>query len=158
MALELRLTGGATNVLFYNSTGGVMSSSSISTSRPMNNLFFNVLPSVTSTGCTHYRALDIYNSGTATATNVSMYVTNSISTMSLLSIGEELGVNPHATSATLLLTSSDTSIPAISFSFATITFSDIPAGQAARFWVQREIHAGIEPISNDTHQIVIAYT
>ena len=73
--LVLRLTGGASNTDPNASLGGVMSSTELVDGQ-LNNLYDNVSPEEASSGMTDYRALDVYNTGDATSTSVSIFLSS----------------------------------------------------------------------------------
>ncbi|MFW6001923.1 MAG: hypothetical protein ACOCQD_01130 [archaeon] len=71
--LEFRLTGGSDNSDPDASLGGAMSSETLEPSGA-NNLFDNVSPTEAKEGDQEYRAIDIYNTGDATAESVAIYI------------------------------------------------------------------------------------
>ena len=165
--LELRLTGGSTNTDPNASLGGVMSSTQVDSANPMNNLFDNVSPDEASSGDTEYRAIDVYNSGDATATNVAIYMdpeTSSPDTQ--LDLGYDSANSPHTADANLPSIASEDEEPTdgtnpISFGHYTssskLSLPDIPAGQAVRVWLKRIVSAGAGNTSNDQGTIKVEY-
>jgi len=145
-----------------NSLGGIMSSTTLSETA-MNNLFDNVSPDEASDGDTEYRALDIYNSGDATATNVALYMkTETSSPDTQLDLGYDSDNSPHASDANLpTISDEDTAPSGISFAHYTssskLSLPDIPAGQAVRVWAKRIVSANAGNTSNDLGTIAVEY-
>lgn len=164
--LEFRLTGGASNTDPNASLGGAMSSSAMPT-----NLFDDVSADEASAGDTEYRAIDVYNSGDATATSVVIYMdpeTSSPDTQ--IDLGYDTVNSPRdpANDAT----SPPPSIPdestaptdgtnPITFGHyvagAGLTLPDIPAGQAVRVWLKRTVAAGATNTASDTGTLKVEY-
>lgn len=165
--LEMRLTGGSTNTDPNASLGGVMSNTEVDGANPMNNLFDNVSPDEASAGDTEYRAIDLYNSGDATATNVAIYMdpeTSSPDTQ--LDIGYDSVNSPHAPDENLPSIPDEDTEPTdgtnpISFGHYTaankLSLPDIPAGQAVRVWFKRIVSAGAGNTNNDQGTIKVEY-
>lgn len=148
--LVLRLTGGASNSDPNASLGGVRSSNAISATA-MNNLFDNVSPDEASAGDTEYRALDLYNSGDATATNVVMFFDpNSSSADTALTVATEASPIDSTTSI-----ADESTAPAGSPTYTAPTsgakksLPDIAAGSACRLWLKRVVTAAAGNTSND---------
>lgn len=164
--LEFRLTGGSTNTDPNASLGGVMSSTEVS-STPMNNLFDNVSPSEASSGDTEYRAIDIYNSGDETATEVAIYMSAETSSPDTqIDMGYD-SVGAHAADWNGPSISDEGDTPPdsgggnISFDHYTssnkLSLPDIPAGQAVRVWLKRIVNANAGNTSNDQGTITVEY-
>ena len=155
-ALQLRLTGGASNNDPASSLGGVMSSNQVS-AVAMNNLFDNVDPDEASAGDVEYRAIDLYNAGDAAATNVSIHMsTETSSTDTAIDLGHDATNNPHTAAwngETIADEDTAPASPAITFGHHVaankLSLPDIPVGQAARVWLRRTVSAAAGNTSND---------
>jgi len=171
--LNFRLTGGSSNSDPDSSIGGVMSSVNVSSS-PMNNLFDDITAAeaAQSVGYEDYRAIDIYNSGDATAESVSIWVSSpTVSEDSHLEIGYDTsskdGSNSGATSHTaswngeVLSSVLEPTSPSISFSTrysgSELALPDIPTSEAIRVWIKRVIDSGAGNLANDLASIKIKY-
>lgn len=160
--LEFRLTGGASNTDPNASLGGVMSSTQMPT-----NLFDDVQPDEATNGDTEYRAIDVYNSGDATAIGVKIYIdpeTSSPDTQ--IDLGYDATNSPHTADAALPTIADEGTAPtdgtnAITFGHynATnkLTLPDIPAGQAVRVWLKRIVNANATNTANDTCTLKVEY-
>lgn len=149
-----------------NSLGGVMSPTAI-VSGQLNNVFDDVQPSEATNGSTEYRAIDVYNSGDATATVVEIYMsaeTTSVDTQ--IDIGADTTNSPHLTTDALPTIADETTAPtdgtnAIVFGHyitgSTLALPDIPAGQAVRVWLKRIVNAGATNLANDTGTLTVKY-
>lgn len=153
--LEWRLTGGAANSDPDASLGGDMSSEQVS-GTALNNLFDNVTPAEATAGDVEYRAIDLYNSGDATATAIELWIsTETGSGDSIIAIAEDSG--------TQSVEDEDTapSAPTLSFSHPLTgskeSISDINASAAQRIWLRRTISAAATNYTNDTVTITVNY-
>lgn len=163
-SLVWRLTGGASNSDPDASIGGVMSSNALSETA-LNNLFDDVSASEASAGDTEYRAVDLYNAGDATATDVDVWFSSQTSSSgTVAAIGEDATNNPHASDANLETVANEGTAPAsptVTFSEATegspLSLDDIPAGQAARLWIRRTVSAGAGNTFNDSMTLRAQY-
>ena len=157
--LEFRLTGGSSNTDPNASLGGVMSSTQMPT-----NLFDDVQPDEATNGDTEYRAIDVYNSGDATATGVKIYI-DPDPTMypnTEIDLGYDSANSPHDPSASLPTVADESTAPSgITFDHYTasnkLSLPDIPAGQAVRVWLQRKVQAGTSNTANDTCTLKVEY-
>lgn len=164
--LEYRLTGGATNTDPNASLGGVMSSTGI-TDGVVENLFDNITPDEASAGDTEYRAIDIYNSGDATATSVALYISSETpSAGTQIDLGVETSNSPHASDAALPTIPDESTEPTdgtapVAFTHATsaskISLVDIPAGEATRIWIRRTVAASTTNLSGDNATISVEF-
>ena len=153
----VNLTGGSGNTDPILSLGGVRSTTEVSASS-MNNLFSNVQPAERVAGLTDYRAIDLYNSGDATATNVEVWMSVPTSSPdSVLHIGYDAVEGAHTTAwdgETIASSITAPSSPAITFAERTdgarLSLPDIPAAQAVRVWFKRIISPGAANTANDT--------
>jgi len=164
--LKFRLTGGASNTNPNASLGGVMSSTEVSAT-PMNNLFDNVSPAEAEAGDVEFRAIDIYNSGDATATEVKIYMsTETSSPDTQIDLGYD-SAGAHASDWSGPSISNEGDTPAdsgggnISFSHYTslskLTLPDIPSGQAVRVWLKRIVSTGAGNTADDQGTITVEY-
>ena len=156
--LVIRLTGGSVNANPNASLGGTMSSTAV-TSTVLNNLYNNVSPSYALSGVTDYRAVDLYNSGNATAASVCIYInSNTTSTRTTLALGQNAANNPHSSASSLEQISSSLTTPS-SVTFGNYTpsnmlvLSDIPSSQCARIWLRRTVSATCSNLALDQAQI-----
>lgn len=164
--LEFRLTGGATNSDPNASLGGVMSSTEVSDT-PMNNLFDNVSPAEAEAGDVEYRAIDIYNSGDAYATEVAVYM--SIETSSpdtRIDLGyDSVGAHASDWNGPSITDEGDTPTDSgggnISFGHYTssnkLTLPGITPGEAVRVWLKRIVSAGAGNTSSDQGTLTVEY-
>jgi hypothetical protein len=155
--LALHLTGGAANADPNASLGGVSSSVAIS-GTPANNLFDDVAPAEATAGDIEYRALDIKNTGDASAVVIKAFmdpVTSSPSTV--LAFG--IGASPIG--STLSIANESTAPAGVSFANYTpgskLTIPDIPAGNYARLWIRRTVTAGAVNAASDQGTINVDY-
>ena len=157
--LVFRLTGGAANSDPDASLGGAMSSTALSAT-PMNNLFDNVSPAEALAGDTNYRAIDVFNSGDATAESVELYMSAETSSEdSQLDFGDG-GVHDGSDQGDTIADES-TAPDGISFAHYTsaskLSVANIPAGEACRIWVRRVVGAEAENTANDLGTIAVDY-
>ena len=151
--LELRLTGGASNTDPDASLGGVSSTTAIS-STALNNLFANVSAADRSGGSVKYRALSIYNSGDASATSVTAYMSTITS-----STDSDLAFGLDSTTGTIA--DEDTAPSGVSFanytSSSKLSISDIASSGAQRIWIRRTTQASATNTSEDLGTIAVDY-
>lgn len=154
--LQFRLTGGAANADPDSSLGGVMSANQLS-GTAMNNLFDNVSPAEATAGDTEYRAIDVYNSGDAAATSVTVHMeTETSSADTQLDMGHDATNNPHTSAwdgETIADESTAPASPVITFGHHLtgnkLSLPDIPVGEACRVWLKRIVSAAAGNDSND---------
>lgn len=162
--LVFRLTGGSSNSDINASLGGVMSSTSVS-STALNNIFDDVSPDEAISGDTEYRFIDVYNSGDDDATSVQIYISsNTTSTDTELQIGQDATNNPHLAATSLETLSDESTAPAdpvVSFgthdSENKLSLSDIPAGYAARICLERVVSSSAGNTSSDSATLAVIY-
>jgi hypothetical protein len=163
--LVFRLTGGASNSTPGSSLGGIMSDNAVS-GTALNNLFDDVTPAERVAGIAkEYRAIDVYNSGDATAESVALYMsTPTSSTGTVLHLGYDVTNNDHIAGwdgETIGSDTTDPASPVISFDERTssekLTLPDIPASKAVRVWVKRIVTAGVTNTANDTGTLAVDY-
>lgn len=151
--LQLFLTGGAGNSNPNASLGGIRSNTQVS-GTPLNNLFDDVQPGEAVAGDIEYRAVDIYNSGDASAVVVKVYIDpDTPSPKTELDLGLD--------STTQSVANENTAPTDVSFSHYTpsskLSVSDIAAGAAQRLWLRRTVQAGAANMANDGTTIKIEY-
>lgn len=156
--LEWRYTGGAANAEPDLSLGGVGSSEPL-LEAAANNLFDDVPGTESMAGTTEYRALDLYNAGDATATDVSLYMSAETS-----SSDSQLDHGVDATDPIDNTTSiaSETVAPAnVTFGHYTsaskLDLPDIPAGSRCRVWFKRVVASGAAGADEDSGTFVVLY-
>lgn len=158
--IEFRLTGGSTNTDPNLSLGGAMSSNVVSETA-MNNLFDNVTPTEATNGDTEYRAIDLYNSGDATASAIEMYMSAETS-----SADSQLDFGTNNTTHTGgdqgdTIADEGTAPGGITFAHyltgSRLSLTDIPAGSAVRVWIRRTIAVGASNTNNDIGTIAVDY-
>lgn len=160
--------GGAGHSSAASSLGGLMAATPVS-STALNNLWDNVSPTEATDGDTEYRAIDIYNSGNATARSVELWfstVSNhasvSVTMGYLASVGATAGQN-HLVGSNLELLASESSTPACPCTFtlaqsgSKISLSDISSGKACRVYLRRVVSANARNLANNTIQISVQY-
>lgn len=153
--LELHLTGGAANSDPDASLGGVTSGVQLSATA-LNNLFDNVDPDERTAGDVEYRAIDIKNTGDATAAGVEMYMSTETSNAgTILDFGLDSGTQSIADE------DAAPNDPTITFghytSGSTLTISDIAAAGTQRVWVRRTVSAGAANDAEDLGAIAVVY-
>lgn len=162
--LEIRLTGGTGNTSPNSSFGGIMSSTALS-GTALNNLYDNVNPTEATAGDIEYRAIDIYNSGDATAVDVDIYwsvQTTSAQTSIELQVDATSG-NPHTASFSLQTITNENSGPTLSSSYyaydvtSPLRLANIPSSYAARIWTKRIVTAGAGNLSSDLCTLTVQY-
>lgn len=155
--LVWRLTGGASNSNPNASLGGTRSSNALS-GTALNNLFDDVAPAEASAGDTEYRAIDLYNSGDATATSVVFYQSTETS-----SAGTTLdnGIEASPINSTLSIADESTAPAGVSFAHyvtgSRLTIPDIAAGSGCRVWFKRIVSAATGNTSNDAGAFTVEY-
>jgi len=155
-SLEWHLTGGAANSDPDLSLGGTHSSVTIS-GTAMNNLFDNVSAAEATAGDNEYRALDLKNTGDATATGVEIYMSTETS-----SGDTSLDFWAEATADTTTSVANESTAPGgSSFSHYTtgsrLSTIDIPAGSYVRVWFKRIVSAAATNTANDSGTFTVEY-
>jgi hypothetical protein len=155
--LSYQLTGGASNSDPNASLGGVSSSVAVS-GTAMNNLFDNVSADEASAGDTEYRAVDVKNTGDATATVVTMYMNPDTSSASS---ELDFGIEASPTGSTTSIANESTAPAGVSFAHynpgSKLALPDIAAGAYVRVWIRRTISAGAGNTSNDAGTLNVDY-
>lgn len=155
--LQYNLTGGASNSDPNASLGGTSSSTQLS-GTAMNNLYDDVSPAEATAGDNEYRAIDIKNTGSATATVVKAYM-NPDSSSADTRI--DMGVEASPINSTTSIADESTAPSGVTFGTYTtgskLTITDIPNGSYARLWIKRVVTAGAANTSNDTGTINVDY-
>lgn len=148
--LVLRLTGGASNADPNASLGGTRSSEVVS-GTALNNVFDDVGAAEASAGDTEYRAIDLYNSGDATAEGVTFFFdANTSSGDTVLAVATEAS----PIDSTLSIADESTA-PAGSLTFTEPTsgakksLPNIAAGSGCRLWLRRTVGASAGNTAND---------
>lgn len=155
--LVWRLTGGASNSDPNASLGGVRSSNALSATA-LNNLFDDVSPAESAAGDTEYRALDLYNSGDATAGGVVVYMSTETT-----SAGTQLdfGIEASPINSTLSIADESTAPAAVSFSRYTsgskLSLPDIAASSGCRVWFRRVVGAATANLNPDQGTFTVEY-
>ncbi|KAF0235049.1 MAG: hypothetical protein FD177_208 [Desulfovibrionaceae bacterium] len=128
--------------------GGAATSTQLSTTA-IHNLFDIITPAEAVAGDIEYRALDVYNSGDATATFVAYYNTPSSSTYTEI----EAGIEAAPTGSTTAIADESAAPAGVTFairsSAAKLTLPDIAAGAYVRLWFKRIVTSGAPNMSND---------
>jgi hypothetical protein len=150
-SLVLHLTGGSANSDPNASLGGVRSSVEVSATA-LNNLFDNVSPDEATAGDLEYRAVDLVNTGDATAVSVALSFNPNTS-----SVDTALAVATEASPIDSTLAIADESTaPAGGLTFTEPTpaakqsLPDIAAGSGCRLWLRRTVGAAAGNTANDT--------
>lgn len=155
--LVYRLTGGASNSDPNASLGGASSSVAVS-GTAMNNLFDDVAEGEASAGDTEYRAIDVRNTGDATATVVKIYM--SVETTSA-STQIDMGIEASPLGSTTSIADESTAPAGVTFahynSGSQLSLPDIAAGTYCRVWLRRVVSAAAGNTSNDQGTIYTAY-
>jgi len=163
--LVLRLTNAATPSTPGISLGGIMSANAVS-STALNNIYDDVSPAERISGIPkEYRAIDVYNSGDATAEAVQIYMSvDTASTYTVLHIGHDATNNPHVSGWNGELLATDTTDPAspvITFAARTsaskLALPNIPAGSACRVFFKRIVTEEAVNMANDLGTVTVEY-
>ena len=153
--LVLRLTGGASNNDPNASLGGTRSSVAVS-GTAMNNLFDNVSPDEATAGDVEYRAVDLVNTGDATAVSVTAYFEPNTS-----SADTQLAVGSDGVESTKSIADEGAAPAGVSFteptSGAKLSLPNIPAGEGCRLFFRRTVTAGAGNTANDAATIKCEY-
>ena len=155
--LVWKLTGGAANADPNASLGGTRSSVSLS-GTALNNLFDDVSPAESSAGDTEYRALDLYNSGDATAGGVVVFMsTETASSGTSL----DFGVDASPINSNLSVVDESTAPAGVSFSHYTtgskLSLPDIAASGGCRVWFKRIVGASTGNLNPDQGAFTAEY-
>ena len=155
--LVWRLTGGASNSDPNASLGGVRSSNALSATA-LNNLFDDVSPAESAAGDTEYRALDLYNSGDATAGGVVVFMSTETT-----SSGTQLdfGIEASPINSSLSVANESTAPAGVSFAHYTsgskLSLPDIAASSGCRVWFRRVVDAGAANLNPDQGTFTAEY-
>lgn len=155
--IEYKLTGGAANSDPNASLGGVSSSVSVS-GTPLNNIFDDVAPDEAVSGNNEYRAIDLTNTGDASAVSVESFMDpETISADTQL----DFGIEASPIGSTLSIADEDTAPVGVSFAHYTtaskLAIPDVPNGNYARLWVRRVVSAAAGNTANDQGTIKTEY-
>ena len=158
MAATLILRKTAATVGSVSSLGGAETATEVSATA-LNNLFDDVSPAEALARDTEYRAVDLYNSGDATAVAVKVYLSANATAVS--SIGLE-GVDVG--SPISIADEEDTAVALSGISFSTadglgnaVSVADIPAAGNARLWIRRVVSSSTSNKANDGITLVWQY-
>lgn len=155
--LRLQYTGGASNSNGNASLGDGHSSVELSVTA-MNNLFDDVSPSEASAGDTEYRALDVTNSGDATAAAVVFYM-DPETTSAFSQV--DAGVEASPVGSTTVIDDEATAPAGVTFghysSASRLSLPDIPAGGYCRLWLRRVVSAGAGNTPSDSGSLNIEF-
>lgn len=155
--LKMHLTGGASNADPALSLGGVSSSVELSATA-LNNLFDNVSADEASAGDTEYRAIDVKNSGDASAVGVQIYM-NPETTSASTALDFGIGASPLG--STLSVADESTAPAAVTFAHYTtgtrLSLPDIAAAAYCRVWVRRVVAAAAPNLASDTGTLNVDY-
>lgn len=141
--------------LTTNGLGGATTSTPVTLSPSLHNVFDILTLSECLSGDTEYRAIDLYNTGNATATFCAVYSTASTSTFTEL----EMGVEASPIGSTTAIADEGTPPAGVSFavksSSSKLSLPDIAAGSYVRLWLKRIVTAGAQNMSNDLSTITV---
>lgn len=149
--LVLRLTGGAANADPNAALGGVSSANAVS-GTAMNNIFDDVSAAEAVSGDTEYRAIDVYNSGDATAVGVNIWMgTETSSTDSAIDLGKV--TSPLNNTESIADESTAPVGAGITFGHyvvgSKLALPDIAAGAYCRIWLKRIVGAAAGNTASD---------
>jgi len=155
--LAFQLSGGASNSDPNASLGGTHSSVALS-GTAMNNLFDDVSPAEATAGDTEYRAIDVTNTGDATAVVTKIFMdpdTSSTSTQL------DMGIEASPLGSTLSIADETTAPAGVTFanhtSASKLTLPDIDAAAYCRVWVRRVVSAAAPNTASDSGTINVEY-
>ena len=156
-SLQMHLTGGASNADPALSLGGVSSSVQVSATA-LNNIFDNVAPAESVAGDVEYRAVDLKNSGDATAQVVAAWMEPETSSPHTVL---DFGIEASPLGSTTSIANESTAPAGVTFAHyntgSKLTIPDIPAGSYARLWIRRTVAAGALNAANDQGTINVEY-
>ena len=155
--LKMHLTGGASNADPTLALGGVSSSVELSATA-LNNLFDNVSADEASAGDTEYRAIDVKNSGDASAVGTQIYMNpDTTSTSTEL----DFGIEASPLGSTLSIANESTAPAAVTFSHyntgTRLSLPDIAAAAYCRVWIRRVVSAAAPNLATDTGTLNVDY-
>lgn len=155
--LQFNYTGGASNSDGDASLGGTHSSNELSATA-LNNLFDDVTPTEATNGDTEYRAVDVTNTGDATATGVVFFMDpESTSADSQI----DAGIESSSIDVTTSIADESTAPTGVTFvhynSGSKLSLPDIPSGSYCRLWLRRVISAAAGNTSNDEGTLKVEY-
>lgn len=155
--LKMHLTGGASNANPALALGGTSSSVELSATA-LNNLFDNVSADEASAGDTEYRAIDVKNSGDASAVGVQIYMnpeTTSASTQL------DMGIEASPLGSVLSIANESTAPAGVTFAHYTtgarLSLPDIAAAAYCRVWIKRIVAASAPNLASDSGTINVDY-
>lgn len=162
------------------SLGGANSVTAVNISTAMNNLFDNVTPDEATTASYECRAIDIYNSGDATATNITFWFTQptpgAVKLRAWLETANSGGNHTSGLGAWtgLTVTHDPDTVPtgsglsagspagsgatAMEYTVASkLTIADISATNSCRIWIQRYVPSGTANSASETATMTLEY-
>lgn len=155
--LAFQLSGGASNSDPNASLGGTHSSVALS-GTAMNNLFDDVSASEASAGDTEYRAIDITNTGDATAVVTKIFMNPDTSSASTQL---DMGIEASPLGSTLSIADESTAPAGVTFanytSASKLALPDIAAAAYCRVWVRRVVSAAAPNTSSDSGTLNVEY-
>jgi hypothetical protein len=155
--LKMHLTGGAANADPNLSLGGVSSSVELSATA-LNSLFDNVSADEAAAGDVEYRAIDVKNSGDASAVGVQIYMNPATASAST---ELDLGIEASPLGSTLSIANESTAPAGVTFSHynsaTRLSLPDIAAPGYCRVWVRRTVTTAAPNLANDTGTLNVDY-
>ena len=155
--LVFQLTGGASNADPTLSLGGTHSSVALSATA-MNNLFDDVAPAEATAGDIEYRAVDVTNTGDATAVVTKCFMSPDTSSTST---ELDFGIEASPLGSTLSIANESTAPAGVSFAHyntgSKLSLPDIAAGAYCRVWVRRTVTAGATNTASDSGTLNVEY-
>lgn len=155
--LKMHLTGGASNADPNLSLGGVSSSVELSATA-LNSLFDNVSADEASAGDTEYRAMDVKNSGDASAVGVQVFM-NPDTTSASTEL--DFGVEASPLGSTLSIANESAAPASVTFSHynsgTRLSLPDIATSSYCRVWIRRTVTAAAPNLANDTGTLNVDY-
>lgn len=158
VAIEFRLSGGASNSDPAASLGGAMSSTSVSTS--LNGFFDLVSSAEAAAGDTEYRCIYIANTGSTTALSAKLWIqsnTPNSDNQIAIALGGE-GVNGTAeTVANENTAPSGESFSEPSSEGAALSLGDLAQNDEYPVWVRRTVNAGAAADASEAFTLRVKY-
>lgn len=144
--IEYKYTGGASNSDPDASLGGTGSSESLAAAAE-NNLFDNITPPEIESGDrVEYRAIDLYNSGDALASNFTFYFTDTPNSESRLDVWYESSPGQSIANETTEPVGATWTQPLVG---SQLSLPNLAAGSRHRLWIRRTVSQGATNITGD---------
>lgn len=155
--LDLRLSGGASNINPASSLGGIISTHDVVAEAIVNNLFDSVSSAEATAGSTEYRCYYVKNTSTSTWFSSEVWIQQDTSSATTnIDIGlDPAGAGDGVSTGVATTIVNETTAPAgVVFTHPTsspgLNIGTLTAGQCQAIWVKRVVNAGTALTLRDT--------